>query len=142
MEAGWLSRKISERLFHLYDRLHAVTDGAVDPLVGRDLELLGYDRTYSKLQPASEAVRVEAHARERSGVAQDVVRHGTTLVTRRPLVIDVGAAGKGYLVEIIAEILREWILHGIRRRWQRRSPPFRCGWNSGSGLSIHLKPSL
>jgi thiamine biosynthesis lipoprotein len=26
-------------LFDLYDRLHACTEGAVDPLVGRDLEL-------------------------------------------------------------------------------------------------------
>jgi len=34
-------------LFDLYDRLHAATAGAVDPLIGRDLELLGYDPTYS-----------------------------------------------------------------------------------------------
>lgn len=34
-------------LFDLYDRLYTLTKGAVDPLVGRDLELLGYDRTYS-----------------------------------------------------------------------------------------------
>jgi FAD:protein FMN transferase len=32
-------------LFDLYDRLVAATDGAVDPLVGRQLELLGYDPT-------------------------------------------------------------------------------------------------
>ena len=37
----------SVALFDLYDRLHTATGGAVDPLVGRDLELLGYDRTYS-----------------------------------------------------------------------------------------------
>lgn len=93
-------------LFDLYDRLHAVTGGAVDPLVGRDLELLGYDRTYA-LTPASDLVRAEAHARGRATWAKDVVRDGTALVTRRPLVIDVGAAGKGYLVDIVAEILRE-----------------------------------
>jgi len=34
-------------MFDLYDQLHASTDGAVDPLVGRDLELLGYDADYS-----------------------------------------------------------------------------------------------
>jgi thiamine biosynthesis lipoprotein len=32
-------------LFGLCDQLYAVTGGAVDPLVARDLELLGYDRT-------------------------------------------------------------------------------------------------
>ncbi|WP_250958277.1 FAD:protein FMN transferase [Rhizobium sp. CG5] len=34
-------------IFDLCDRLHVATDGAVDPLVGRDLELLGYDRDYT-----------------------------------------------------------------------------------------------
>ncbi len=34
-------------MFDLYDRLYDATDGAVDPLVGRDLELLGYDSDYA-----------------------------------------------------------------------------------------------
>lgn len=92
-------------LFDLYDRLHMATAGAVDPLVGRDLELLGYDRTYS-LTPASNLVRADAHARGRATWSKDIIRDGTSLVTRRPLVIDVGAAGKGYLVDIVSEILR------------------------------------
>jgi thiamine biosynthesis lipoprotein len=52
-------------LFDLYDRLVTATEGAVDPLVGRQLELLGYDPTYS-LTPAPAAVR----AGERSGKAE------------------------------------------------------------------------
>ncbi|MFI5474433.1 FAD:protein FMN transferase [Streptomyces cacaoi] len=92
-------------LFDLYDRLVTATDGAVDPLVGRDLELLGYDATYS-LTPAPEAVLAAERARGRATWAADVVRDGTTLVTRRPVVIDVGAAGKGYLVDIVSAILR------------------------------------
>lgn len=96
----------SVALFDLYDRLHIATARAVDPLVGRDLELLGYDRTYS-LTSASEFVRAEAHARERVTWSKDILRDGTLIVTRRPLVIDVGAAGKGYLVDIVSEILRE-----------------------------------
>ena len=43
-------------MFDLYDRLVAATDGAVDPLVGRQLELLGYDPTYS-LTPAPDSDR-------------------------------------------------------------------------------------
>ncbi|WP_446045644.1 FAD:protein FMN transferase [Streptomyces olivaceus] len=93
-------------LFDLYDRLHAATDGAVDPLVGRDLELLGYDPTYS-LVPASDSARRAEHVRGRVSWAADVVRRGTTLVTRRPLVIDIGAAGKGYLVDLLSDVLRD-----------------------------------
>ena len=93
-------------LFDLYDRLVAATDGAVDPLVGRQLELLGYDPTYS-LTPAPAAVRARERARARPTWAADIVRDGTTLITQRPLVIDVGAAGKGYLVDIISAILQQ-----------------------------------
>ena len=70
-------------LFDLYDRLHAASGGAVDPLVGRDLELLGYDQAYA-LTPAPDRVRAEAHARGRANWSKDIVRDGTSLVTRRP----------------------------------------------------------
>ena len=96
----------SVALFDLYERLHTVTGGAVDPLVGRDLELLGYDRTYS-LTPASDVVRAEAQARGRATWSRDILRDGTSIVTRRPVVIDVGAVGKGYLVDIVSDILRD-----------------------------------
>jgi thiamine biosynthesis lipoprotein len=91
-------------LFDLYDRLCEATAGAVDPLVGRRLELLGYDRTYS-LTPAPATVR-EAEALARPTWPSDVIRDRTTVITQAPLVIDVGAAGKGYLVDLVSEMLR------------------------------------
>lgn len=76
-------------LFDLYDRLRVATGGAMDPLIGGDLERLGYDAAYS-LTPRPESV----HAAGRPSWSSDVVRHGASLVTQRPLVIDIGAAGK------------------------------------------------
>lgn len=90
-------------LLELYDRLVVATDGAVDPLVGRDLELLGYDARYS-LVPDDAALTAPRH---RDGWLTDVRRDGTTITTDRPVVIDVGAAGKGYLVDLIAELLQD-----------------------------------
>lgn len=87
-------------LLDLYDRLFAVTAGAVDPLVGRDLELLGYDAGYT-LTPD----RAGLAARVPDSWVRDVRRDGTVLVTDRPVVIDVGAAGKGHLVDLIAGLL-------------------------------------
>ncbi len=91
-------------LLDLYDRLHALTDGAVDPLVGRDLELLGYDATYTlNAAPASDR-RYEHQRRARWS---DIQREGTTITTDRPVLIDVGAAGKGQLVDLVAHTLTD-----------------------------------
>jgi thiamine biosynthesis lipoprotein len=37
----------------------------------------------------------------------DVRRDGNTLITQRPVVLDVGAVGKGYLVDIVSATLRK-----------------------------------
>ncbi|WSR80243.1 FAD:protein FMN transferase [Streptomyces anulatus] len=92
-------------LFDLYDQLAHLTGGAMDPLVGRDLELLGYDPAYS-LTPVPHTDRA-AHADARPAWHRDVERHGAMLRTRRPLVIDVGAAGKGYLVDLVSALLQD-----------------------------------
>jgi thiamine biosynthesis lipoprotein len=93
-------------LFDLYDRLFAATHGAVDPLIGQALELLGYDASYS-LTPAPAAVRTHHHAQGRATWSTDVSRDSTTLATRRPVLLDVGAAGKGQLVDIVSAILKQ-----------------------------------
>lgn len=60
-------------MFDLYDRLHDATDGAVDPLVGRDLELLGYDGDYA-LVPDHEGIA--ATVAHRPVWSRDVQREG------------------------------------------------------------------
>ncbi len=89
-------------MFELYDRLHDATDGAVDPLVGRDLELLGYGSDYA-LVPDDEGIA--ATAAQRPVWRRDVQRQTNTITTRKPLVIDVGAVGKGRLVDLISGLL-------------------------------------
>ena len=84
-------------LFDLYRRLYEATGAALSPLVGRALETMGYDRAYS-LRAAP----------ERSAVPrwEDAVAwNGSELDVARPVVLDVGAAGKGYLVDLVGEVL-------------------------------------
>jgi thiamine biosynthesis lipoprotein len=96
-------------MLELYDSLHRLTDGALDPLVGRDLELLGYDATYS-LTPASRPVRHREHG-QRAGWP-DIERNETEIITNGPALLDVGAAGKGCLVDGVARTVRD---AGVRR---------------------------
>jgi thiamine biosynthesis lipoprotein len=90
-------------MLDLYDQLVDATDGGVDPLVGRDLELLGYDSRYS-LTPDGAAI---ARRRGRDSWAVDVGREGFAIVTDHPVVIDVGAAGKGHLIDLVAAVLQD-----------------------------------
>lgn len=97
----------SPRLFDLYDQLHALTNGAVDPLVGRRLEQLGYDLRYS-LQPVP---GWQAAGPDDMRWAREIVRQGPVIRTQRPLLLDVGAAGKGHLVDTIASLVRAADVH-------------------------------
>jgi thiamine biosynthesis lipoprotein len=81
-------------LFALYLELAAITDGRVTPLVGGSLERLGYDAGYA-LTPTGAP---EAAPR----LAETLTVDGSRLTLRRPALLDVGAAGKGQLVDLVA----------------------------------------
>lgn len=92
-------------LFDLYDALHDVTRGAIDPCVGEDLIRLGYDPTLS-FTVETDAVERLGALRGRPVWGHDVVRSdGTTLVTHGSVHLDFGACGKGYLVDLLGGLL-------------------------------------
>ena len=86
-------------LLDFYRELYEATGGRVSPVVGRALESLGYDASYSLL-PASERERVPAWD---DAIAWD----GEYFETVTPVLLDVGAAGKGYLIDLVSGVLSE-----------------------------------
>ena len=88
-------------LLHLFDALHRLTGGAVNPLVGRSLEVLGYDAGYS-FHPAGPPLPAADWA---GTVSWRVGAAGTQVSTSAPVTIDVGAAGKGQLVDLVCGVL-------------------------------------
>lgn len=86
------------QLMELYRELYDTTSGAVSPLVGNVLDAAGYDRQYSlrpgKIDPAPQWDDVMLWNRGKIQINQ-------------PVILDFGAAGKGYLVDIVAEMLEQ-----------------------------------
>ncbi len=89
-----------ERLLALYDELHEVTGGAVTPLVGAALEHHGYDADYALAPRPGPPPPV---ADWRATVTWDA----TSLHASAPVLLDVGAAGKGQLVDLVGALLVE-----------------------------------
>ena len=85
-------------LYELYQKLYAKTGGAVTVLIGDAMERAGYDNTYSLRPKAMQNI---------PKVDQVLILEGDTLHVKYPCVIDVGAAGKGYLVDILGQLLTE-----------------------------------
>ena len=92
----------SAGLAALYRVLYTLSDGAMTPLIGESLEQLGYDPGYS-LRPRGAAAPPPAW--------DDVLEwSGTSLTAHAPVVLDIGAAGKGQLMGLLADVLRD---HGV-----------------------------
>lgn len=87
----------SEVLVGFYETLYDATDGKVTPLIGRALAQSGYDADYSFVRH-----KVDDVPRWDEVMAWQ----GSRLETSRPILLDFGAAGKGYLVDIIGELLK------------------------------------
>ena len=88
----------ARELFEFYKKLYDTTDGKVTPLIGGMLEKAGYDAEYSFTPRPQERI-----------LSWDEVLdfNGNLLKVDAPVTIDVGAAGKGYLVDIICQLLDE-----------------------------------
>lgn len=90
--------KESVVLFEFYELLYELTDGKVSLLVGDSLEALGYDRDYSLHSRG---------AKQSLNYSEVAVRKGDELTLLEPAIIDIGAAGKGWLVDQIAQVLHK-----------------------------------
>lgn len=90
------------QLFNFYKQLYKATDGKVTPLIGNLLSEAGYDAEYS-FNPADDLKPVPSWK-------ETMQYKQLQLTTYAPVILDVGAAGKGYLVDLIGQLLND---HGV-----------------------------
>jgi thiamine biosynthesis lipoprotein len=111
-------------LGELYSRLYRLTAGAMTPLIGGSLERLGYDAGYS--------LRAGAPPLPAPAWESVLTWSGTVLTASSPVVLDIGAAGKGLLVDLLAEELEaagvgEFLIDASGDLLARGTEPVRVG---------------
>jgi thiamine biosynthesis lipoprotein len=84
-------------LGELYRQLYDLTNGAMTPLIGGSLERLGYDAAYS--------LRAAGPPLPAPDWESVLTWSGTVLTAGAPVVLVIGAAGKGLLVDLLAQEL-------------------------------------
>lgn len=84
-------------LLRWYARLYEATDGAVTPLIGRTLSDAGYDAAIG-LRPRTEIAATP-------GWDHRAQLTGDGIAVDTPLLLDVGAAGKGFAVDRVAALI-------------------------------------
>jgi thiamine biosynthesis lipoprotein len=85
-------------LLRFYEQLYRVTGGKVTPLIGQVVSDAGYDAAYS----------FQSKPLQTPPAWDDVISYDELSITlKQSALLDFGAAGKGYLVDIVSEIIAE-----------------------------------
>jgi FAD:protein FMN transferase len=88
-------------MMELYKTLNMLSNGLVTPLIGDVLVAAGYDAEYS----------LQTSALKKPKAWDLVIEYDhPNLTMREPATLDFGAAGKGYLADIVGELMKQ---HGL-----------------------------
>lgn len=89
----------SEELFAVYRKFYDLTEGLFTPLIADVLVDAGYDAEYS-LEKKKELTQPPSWD-------EMISYEDKTLTVKKPILLDFGAAGKGYLIDIVSELLEK-----------------------------------
>jgi FAD:protein FMN transferase len=122
-------------MLDLYRSLYDATHGLMTPLIGVTLSDAGYDASYSlvpkaevrKPRPWDEVMKYEKGNENRDGNGA-----GGRLVTTEPVMLDFGAIGKGYCIDIVRDMIRaegvkSFIVEAGGDMWHEGAEPMRVG---------------
>lgn len=86
----------ADRMISLYEIFYKITNGLVTPLIGKVLVDAGYDESYS----------MNSKPLVQPKTWREMIKwQNPKLILSEPALLDFGAGGKGYLVDIVSELL-------------------------------------
>jgi len=96
----------SVKLFETYFDLYKLTNGYFTPLVGQILVDAGYDADYSLKQKRELTIPpkwedVMEFKADKSSLSKNILK------IKKPVQLDFGAAGKGYIIDLVGKVLEE-----------------------------------
>ena len=89
----------SKKLFAEYRKMYDITGGLFTPLIGGVLNDAGYDKDYS--------LRQKTELQKPPRWDEVMVFDFPKLSVRKPVQLDFGAAGKGFLVDLVGNVLEQ-----------------------------------
>lgn len=95
---NYLLPEDAQPLMDLYQRLYDITSGQLTPLIGTMLEDAGYDANYSLTPRKIRSIPEWSDALEYSY---------PILKVKVPVLLDIGAIGKGYIVDLVSGIIKQ-----------------------------------
>ena len=90
----------SIELFGTYRDFYEITEGKVTPLIGDVLDSAGYDAEYT--------LRQKRELTQPYSWDEAFSYESSVLTTYKPIIVDIGAGGKGHLIDIVGELMEEW----------------------------------
>jgi thiamine biosynthesis lipoprotein len=86
------------KMLQFYEGLYKATEGKVTPLIGQAVADAGYDANYS----------LQEKAMRQPPRWEEVLAYSEAEITlKQPALLDFGAAGKGYLVDIVSDLIND-----------------------------------
>jgi thiamine biosynthesis lipoprotein len=120
----------SDKMISLYKKIYDISLGLVTPLIGQTLVDMGYDQNYS-LKTKEQLYKPV--------LWDDVLEwNNPKLNIKKTAILDFGAGGKGYLVDIIGELLE---VNGIEDYTVDAGGDIRHRNKTGQGIAVGLENS-
>lgn len=118
----------AEPMFRLYQDFYKHTGGLMTPLIGQLLVDAGYDAEYSLVQNKSLS--------KPPSWDEVIDYHPPQITLKTPALLDVGAIGKGYIIDIVGELLEG---EGIKNYCVDAGGDFVHKNNTGEKLRVGLE---